>query len=54
MYTLYKDRWILDDNGVAIAQRCRGTTNEQWSTFLHVHGIYTEEETKSAGSKFKS
>ena len=34
MYTLYKDRWILDENGVAIAQRCRGTTNEQWKQFL--------------------
>lgn len=35
MYTLYKDRWILDENGVAIAQRCRGTTNEQWFWMLH-------------------
>lgn len=34
MYTLYKDRWILDENGVAIAQRCRGTTNEQWHSLL--------------------
>jgi hypothetical protein len=34
MYTLYKDRWILDANGVAVAQRCRGTTNEQWFRML--------------------
>lgn len=34
MYTLYKDRWILDENGVAIAQRCRGTTNVQWFLFV--------------------
>ena len=34
MYTLYKDRWILDENGVAIAQRCKGTTNEQWKRLI--------------------